>query len=79
MRDGAAAMADWEADFDAVCLPQLWIHAERCPVLAPHFVEAFIARKLDQTVHIIPEAGVNILYDRPEAIVDILDQHFTDT
>ncbi len=79
VRDGAAAMADWEADFDAVCLPQLWIHAERCPVLAPHFVEAFIARKLDQTVHIIPEAGVNILYDCPEAIVDILDQHFTDT
>lgn len=77
VRDGAAAMADWEADFDAVSLPQTWIHAERCPIMAAHFVEAFVSRKLDQSVHIIPETGANILYHRPEAVLDILNRDFS--
>lgn len=76
VRDGAAAMADWKADFDAVSLPQTWIHAEHCPIMAVHFVEAFIRRELDQTVQIIAEAGANVLYDRPYEVLAAIDPHF---
>ena len=72
VRDGAAAMDDWEADFDRVSVPQVWLHAEQCPVMALEFVEEFVSRKLGQSVITIPDTGLNVLHHAPERIIEIL-------
>ena len=72
VRDGAAAMHDWESDFDKVKTPQTWLHAEKCPVMALEFVQEFVSRKLGQDVVAVSDTGLNILHHAPEKILDIL-------
>ena len=72
VRDGAAAMDDWEADFDSVDTHQTWLHAENCPVMALEFVQEFVKRKLDQDVIVIPGAGLNVLHHEPERVISAL-------
>ena len=72
VRDGTAAMADWQADFDAVACPQVWIHPDNCPIMKLKFVEEFVADKLGQSVVVVPGTGLNILYQKPQIILEAL-------
>lgn len=72
VRDGASAMANWQADFDAVKCPQLWIHPDKCPVMHLEFVQEFIANNPGPKLQVIENAGVNVLYQYPEQIAQAI-------
>lgn len=75
VRDGASAMADWEADFDALAAPQFWLHPRHCPVMGAEFVEQYLARKKEQAVEIVPDSAFNILYAQPEVVASFISRH----
>ena len=72
VRDGASAMADWEADFDALTVPHYWLHPRHCPVMRSDFVEQYLARKKRGTVEIVPDSAFNILYTQPEIVANFI-------
>lgn len=72
VRDGSAAMANWQASFDSVNCPQVWIHPDNCPIMKLEFVEEFVADKLGQSVVVVPGTGLNILYQKPLIVLDAL-------
>ncbi len=70
IRDGAAAMSDWSADFFAVSCPQHWIHGAECPVMGAAFVKDFVTSHTPYAVDIIEGTGFNILHQHPSLILD---------
>ena len=72
VRDGASAMADWEADFDALAAPHYWLHPRHCPVMRADFVEQYLGRKGRGAVEIVPDAAFNIFYTHPETVADFI-------
>lgn len=75
VRDGASAMANWGGDFDVMQAPQHWLHPKECPVMGVQFVEEYIARKLGQEVEVVDDVAFNILYQRPDIVLDFLKRH----
>ena len=75
VRDGASAMADWEADFDALTTPHFWLHPRHCPVMGAEFVEQYLERKRRQKVEIIADTAFNILYTQPEIVANFISRH----
>lgn len=75
VRDGASAMADWEADFDALAAPHFWLHPRHCPVMGAEFVEQYLARKKGQAVEVIADTAFNILYAQPEIVANFIGRH----
>lgn len=75
VRDGASAMANWDSDFDALQAPQHWLHPRECPVMGVQFVEEYIARKLNQEIEIVDDVAFNILYQRPDIVLNFIKRH----
>ncbi len=69
VKDGMAAMADWTADFDDLPCPQHWIHGEDCPVMNAQYLKDYVQRKTNYPVDLLPDTGVNILYQRPDILL----------
>ena len=74
VRDGQSAMEDWQADFDAVSCPQLWLQGAQCPVLAANFVEEYLREHGNHRVETIEGSGITLLYREPEKIVSCLTE-----
>ena len=72
VRDGAAAMANWQPDFDRVSCQQVWIHPDNCPIMKLQFVEEFVAEQLDQKVIIVPGTGLNVVYQNPDMVLETI-------
>lgn len=70
VKDGAAAMADWTADFEAASTPQHWIHGENCPVMNAEYLSQYIHDKTNYPVDLLPETGINLLYHRADALLE---------
>ena len=75
VRDGASAMADWEADFDTLKTPHHWLHPRHCPVMSAEFVEQYLARKKGHAVEVIPDVAFNILYTEPEIVANFIGRY----
>ncbi|WP_316014002.1 alpha/beta fold hydrolase [Roseobacter sp. HKCCA0434] len=72
LRDGASAMADWTADFQAVTCRQLWLHGAHCPVMDARELEHYIRTHTNHPIEIAPDCGVHLLYDVPERALDVM-------
>jgi len=72
VRDGAAAMANWQADFESVDCPQLWVHPDNCPIMKLEFVQEFLAENRGPELKIIENAGLMVLYQFPEVIAEAI-------
>lgn len=72
VRDGAAAMANWQSDFDRVSCPQVWMHPDSCPIMRLEFVTEFVSQKLGQSVDVVRETGLNVLFQRPTRVLDVI-------
>ncbi|MGB7433084.1 MAG: alpha/beta fold hydrolase [Ahrensia sp.] len=60
VHDGRAAMADWEADYNALSCPTYWYHGTQDPVMRYDFVEEFVANHGGAPVHLIDGAGITL-------------------
>lgn len=69
VRDGASAMADWRADFEAVNARQMWLQAQDDPVISAHQVAAYLEGRPNTCCRILPAHGVNILHTAIDAIM----------
>lgn len=70
IKDGAAAMGDWTADFEALSTPQHWIHGANCPVMNAEYLTQYIQDKTNYPVDLLPDTGINILYHRPHVLLE---------
>lgn len=43
--------------------------------MGAQFVEEYIARKLGQDIEIVPDAAFNIMYQKPDIVLDFLMRH----
>lgn len=77
MLDGAAAMADWTADYQAVRCRAEWIHGAHCPVMGAKFIDQYVRETTNNPVTIVPDAGFHLIYDRPDLILDLLTRTAT--
>ncbi len=75
VRDGASAMAEWSDDFSKLNVPQYWLHPKHCPVMGAHFVEEYLEKRSLPLPQIVPDAAFNILYCKPDLIIDFLASH----
>lgn len=76
IEDGKPAMEDWSADYDAVTLPQVWVHGLNDPVLKAETVERFIKARRGLSVTPIEYAGFAMLYQYPEAALEPILSRF---
>lgn len=71
VRDGNAAMADWEQDFEAYRGAQAWLLGEDAKILDP----AWVQTRLDKcdpekvSLSVIANSGNTLLYTHPDTIV----------
>lgn len=72
IRDGAAAMANWSADYERVSKPAKWIHAQHDPVMGHSFVRQWVSQQAAGTVEIVPDAGLCLLHTHHELLLDRL-------
>lgn len=72
VRDGAAAMANWQSDFEAIQSPQLWVHPDQCPIMHLEFVVDFLKANPGPTLNVIEAAGMNVLYQEPERVASAI-------
>lgn len=68
VRDGAAAMADWSADLDAVTARQLWLQPRECRIIGAQDVAAVMRGRAGVTFEIVENAGSNILHTQARSI-----------
>ena len=62
LRDGAAAMADWSADLDAVTCRQTWLQGADCSIISAHQVADHMAHRPGVEFHVIEKSGTAILH-----------------
>lgn len=72
VRDGAAAMDDWSADFSCDCPNQVWVQAEHSKTLGIEVVERGVKTLPRAKLKIIPDAGNTILYTHPHEVLNAL-------
>lgn len=69
VRDGAAAMEDWSADFECDCARQVWVQAEHSKTLAVEVVMRGVKKLPRAELRVIPDAGNTLLYTHPHDVV----------
>ncbi len=62
VRDGAAAMADWSADLDAVTAPQTWLQAAECSIISARDVADRMANLPHVSFEILEGHATNLLH-----------------
>lgn len=72
--DGRIQMQDWTSDFKNTNTRQFWITGRHCHLMGAHFVQEAIEKQSNHPVEILEDAGFNILYQRPERIIDLLSE-----
>ncbi|WP_139792233.1 alpha/beta fold hydrolase [Henriciella litoralis] len=72
VRDGAAAMADWTDDLEAVDCRQIWLQANDDSIISAQDVAACITKRTNAEFHILDGHGTNILHTAVEDITDAL-------
>lgn len=72
VRDSASSMAGWEPDHRAVRLPQLWLHGDDDRVMSAEAVADYLAGTPDCTLEVIPDAGMQLIHEHPERVIDRL-------
>lgn len=68
LRDGAAAMADWSEDLDAVTCPQTWLQGADCTIISAHQVADHMAHRPGVDFHVIETCGSAILHTQTALI-----------
>gem|GEM_PF-733805 len=71
VRDGNAAMEDWEQDFEAYGGAQVWLLGEKAKILDPFWVQKRLEQCDPEKVNlsVITNAGNTLLYTYPDTIV----------
>jgi pimeloyl-ACP methyl ester carboxylesterase/DNA-binding CsgD family transcriptional regulator len=72
VHDGRAQLADWTADLKAVTCQQHWIHGRHCHLMGAHFIDDYVRSNTNHGVEIIEDAGYNLLYQRPDCILEAI-------
>ena len=72
VRDGAAAMADWTADLEAVNVRQIWLQANDDSIISAEDVRACMMKRPGVEFHILDGHGTNILHTAVAEIMDAL-------
>jgi pimeloyl-ACP methyl ester carboxylesterase/DNA-binding CsgD family transcriptional regulator len=62
LRDGAAAMADWSGDLDAITCRQIWLQGADCTIISARQVADHMAHRPGVAFHVIENCGSNILH-----------------
>ncbi|MEM5517084.1 alpha/beta hydrolase [Henriciella sp. AS95] len=72
--DGAAAMADWTADLEAVDARQIWLQAREDSIISAEDVRSYMTGKPNVEFHILEGHGTNILHTAIEDVITALDR-----
>ncbi len=79
VRDSVSSMSGWEADHKAVRVPQLWLHGDDDRVMRADAVSAYLVGIPDCTLDVIPDAGMQLIHEHPELVIDRLAGFLSDT